>query len=162
MKKINLFALLISSVLLFSCGGGDDAAPAGNSLSATITGDIAASFNASGEIQGQKLVQATLANNGSVLSVVATEGTGNSMTLAITDYDGAGTYSLAITSSNTASFVSIDTETFASTGVTATSGSIEVTVSGDVINGTFSFDGEGADDIQATVEGSFSVTAEEQ
>lgn len=165
MKTIKLFAYLISASLIFSCGGdSDDAAPAGNSLSATVTGDISASFSASGEVQGQKLVQAflTSSSNGDVLAIVASEGTGNSMAISIVDFDGAGTYSLEVTSSNTATFTSINTTTFETTGVTATSGSIEVTVSGDVINGSFSFDGQGTNDIQASVTGQFSVTAEEQ
>ncbi|MEQ6166528.1 DUF6252 family protein [Ekhidna sp. MALMAid0563] len=165
MKTSNLFSILISIFLLSSCGGGDDdSGPAGNSLTATVTGDITASFNASGEVQGQKLVQATLSSTGSgdVLSIVASEGTGNSMSIAITDYDGGGTYSLAITSSNTATFTSVDTQSFETTGVTAISGSIEITVNGDVINGAFNFDGEGNDDIQAEVSGEFSVTPEAQ
>lgn len=164
MKTIKLFACLIFASLLFSCGGdSDDATPAGNSLSATVTGDISANFSASGEVQGQKLVQATLtsSSNGDVLAIVASEGTGNSMAISIVNFDGAGTYSLEITSSNTATFTSVNTTTFETTGVTAVSGSIEVTVSGDVINGTFSFDGEGSDDIQAEVSGQFSVTPEE-
>ena len=161
MKTIKLFAYLIISSLLIACGGDsdDDATPAGNSLSATVTGDISASMNASGEVQGQKLVQANLTNS-NVLSIVASEGTGNSMSIAITDYDGAGSYSLAVTSSNTATFTAVNTTTFETTGVTAVSGSIEVTVSGDVINGTFTFDGEGNNDIQASVTGEFSVTTE--
>ena len=148
--------------MLFSCGGDSDAAPAGNSLSATVTGDISASFTASGEIQGQKLVQATLTSTGSgdVLAIVATEATGNAMALSITEFNGAGSYSLALTSSNTATFTSVNTTTFQTTGVTAVSGTIEVTVSGDVINGTFNFDGEGSNDIQASATGEFSVTPE--
>jgi hypothetical protein len=165
MKKANLFALVISSFLIFSCGGdGDDAGPGGsggNSLSATVTGDITANFNASGEVQGQKLVQATIASSG-VLSIVANDGTGSSITFGITGYDGAGTYSLDPTSSNTAAFISVDTETFQTTGVTATSGSVEITLNGDVINGTFDYDGEGSNDITASVTGEFSVTADEQ
>jgi len=161
MKTFNLFTLIISTALLFSCGGdGDDGdgggTPSGNSLSATVTGDIAASFSASGEVQGQQLVQANLAN-GNVLSIVASEGTGNSMAISITDYDGAGTYSLDLLSANTATFTSVDTQTFATTGVTAVSGTIEVTVDGDRVNGTFDFDGEGNDDITAEVTGEFSV-----
>ncbi|WP_436517180.1 DUF6252 family protein [Ekhidna sp. To15] len=164
MKTIKLFAYLISASLLFSCGGdSDDATPAGNSLSATVTGDISANFSASGEVQGQKLVQANLtsSSNGDVLAIVASEGTGNAMAISIVNFDGAGTYSLEITSSNTATFTSVNTTTFETSGVTAVSGSIEVTVSGDVINGTFSFDGEGSDDLQAEVSGQFSVTPEE-
>lgn len=163
MKTIKLFVYLISASILFSCGGdSDDAAPAGNSLSATVTGDISASFTASGEVQGQKLVQATLtsASNGDVLAIVATEGAGNAMTISITEFTGAGSYSLALTSSNTATFTSVNTTTFETTGVTAISGTIEVTVSGDVINGTFNFDGEGTNNIQASVTGDFSVTTE--
>lgn len=167
MKKANLFALLISSFLIFSCGGdGDDAGPSGggNSLSATVTGDISANFSASGEIQGQQLVRATLSSTsaGDIISIVGTDISGNSMNLAITEYTGVGTYSLDITSANTASFTQIDTETFESTGVTAISGSIEVTSEGDVVKGTFEFDGEGSNDVTASVTGKFSVTAEEQ
>lgn len=164
MKTIKLFAYLITASILFSCGGdSDNALPAGNSLSATVTGDITANFSASGEIQGQKLVQANLtdASSGDVLAIVASEGTGNAMAISISDFDGAGTYNLSITSSNSATFTSINTTTFESTGVTAISGTVEVTVSGDVINGTFSFDGEGSNDIQAEVSGQFSVTPEE-
>ncbi len=164
MNIIKLSAYFILSILLFSCGGdSDDAVPAGNSLTATVTGDITANFNASGEVQGQKLVQANLtsSSNGNVLAIVASEGTGNSMAISIVSFDGAGTYSLEIASSNTATFTSVNTSTFETTGITAISGSIEVTVSGDVINGTFSFDGEGSDDIQAEVTGQFSVTPEE-
>ncbi|MEP1032802.1 hypothetical protein [Ekhidna sp.] len=165
MKTIKLFAYLILASFLFACGGdSDDAAPVGNSLSATVTGDISASFNASGEVQGQKLVQANLtsSSNGNVLSIVASEGTGNSMAISIINFDGAGSYSLAITSNNTATFTSVNTSTFETTGVTATSGNIEVTVSGNVISATFSFSGEGNNDVQAEVTGQFSVTAEEQ
>ena len=161
MKKFNLFTLIISAALLFSCGGDSDdgdggGTPSGNSLSATVTGDIAASFSASGEVQGQQLVQANL-TNGNVLSIVASEGTGYSMAISITDYDGAGSYSLDLMSANTATFTSVDIETFATTGVTAISGSIEITVDGDRINGTFDFDGEGNDNITASVTGDFSV-----
>jgi len=166
MKTINLFALIIASSLWIACGSdgdgdGDGGSPSGNSLSATVTGDITASFSASGEVQGQQLVQANL-TNGNVLSIVASEGTGNAMSMSITDYDGAGSYSLEITSANTMTFTSVDTETFATTGVTAVSGSINITVSGDVINGTFDFDGEGNNDIAASVTGEFSVTPNAQ
>ena len=166
MKTINLFALIIASSLWVACGSdgdgdGDGGSPSGNSMSATVTGDITASFSASGEVQGQQLVQANL-TNGNVLSIVASEGTGNSISMSITDYDGAGSYSLEITSANTMTFTSVDTETFATTGVTAVSGSINITVSGDVINGTFDFDGEGSNDITASVTGEFSVTPNAQ
>ena len=79
------------------------------------------------------------------------------MAISITDYDGAGSYSLDLMSANTATFTSVDIETFATTGVTAISGSIEITVDGDRINGTFDFDGEGNDNITASVTGDFSV-----
>lgn len=162
MKTLKQFVFLLIALILISCGSdSDDATPAGNSLSATVTGDITANFSASGEVQGQKLVQATLANS-NVLAIVASEGTGNAMSISITDYSGAGTYSLNIGSSNTATFTSVNTTTFETTGVTAISGSIEVTVSGDVVNGTFSFDGEGSNDVQAEVTGQFSVTPDEQ
>ena len=164
MKTLNLFALLVSTLLLFSCGGGDDdSGPAGNSISATVTGDISANFSASGEVQGQKLVQATLASNGA-LAIVGTDIDGSSMSIGIPEYDGAGSYSLAITSVNSATFTSVEVngQNFSTTGVTAISGSIEITVNGDVINGAFNFDGEGNDDIQADVSGEFSVIAEAQ
>lgn len=163
MKTHKLFALLIAASLLFSCGGDSDgdASPTGNSLSATVTGDITANFSASGEIQGQQLVQSNLTGSG-VLSIVASEGTGNAMSMAITSYDGAGSYSLNIGAANTATFTSVNTSTFETTGVTAVSGSIEITVSGDVINGTFNFDGEGNNDVQASVTGEFSVIPEVQ
>ncbi|WP_420575625.1 DUF6252 family protein [Ekhidna sp.] len=164
MKTSNLFALLISVFILASCGGDDDSGPAGNSISATVTGDISASFSASGEVQGQKLVVATLSNtsNGTVLSIVGTDVNGSSMNIAIPDFTGKGTYSLAITTANTATFTQIDTETFQPTGVTATSGSIEISESGTTINGTFDFTGEGNNDITADVTGKFSVIADEQ
>ncbi|WP_462248275.1 DUF6252 domain-containing protein [Ekhidna sp.] len=161
MKTIKLFAYLFIATVLISCGGDSDgdAGPTGNSLSATVTGDITANFSASGEIQGQQLVQVTLTDSG-VLAIVASEGTGNAMSISIASYDGAGSYSLNIGNSNTATFTSVNTSTFETTGVTAVSGSIEITVSGDTINGTFSFDGEGNNDVQASVSGEFSVTPE--
>lgn len=163
MKTSNLFAILISVFLLASCGGDDDSGPVGNSISATVTGDISASFSASGEVQGQKLVQATLASSGA-LAIVGTDINGSSMSIGIPEYDGAGSYSLAITSANSATFTSVevDGQNFSSTGVTAISGNIEITVDGDVINGTFEFDGEGNNDITADVTGKFSVIADEQ
>lgn len=166
MKTINLFALLISSALLFSCGGEDDATPAGNSISANVTGDVTANFSASGEMQGQKLVRAPLTNtsSGDVLAVIGTDINGSSMNLTINQYEGAGTYDLNITSVNNATYTSveIDGQTITTTAITAISGSVEITVNGDVINGTFEFDAEGPDEIQADVTGQFSVTAEEQ
>lgn len=166
MKKINLFALLISSLLLFSCGGDDgdgggSATPAGNSLSANISGAVSAKFSASGEVQGQPLVVVTLASSGA-LSIVGNDGSGSSMTLGITEYDGAGTYSLDIQSINTASFVSVtlDGQTPDTKGFTATSGSVEITLDGDTINGTFSFNGEGNDGTIEVTKGTFSVTPE--
>lgn len=163
MKKYNLFAFLIASIfLLASCGGDDDdsATPAGNSLSANVTGAISANFTVSGEVQGQKLVQANLTSSG-VLSIVASGTEGHSMSIAITSYDGAGTYDLGLTSGNTMVYTNVDLTTFATTGFANTAGSIEITTSGDVISGTFSMDGEGNDGTIAA-SGNFSVTPENQ
>lgn len=162
MKKSTLFAFLLASMVIISSCGGDDSdevSPtiSGNSLSANVSGAVSANFSASGQVQGQNLVQAVTANG--ALAIVATSTTGQAMTITIAEYTGAGTYPIDVAGgvANIASFTYVNTTTFETKGFAALTGEITVTEADNGIRGSFSYEAESGSEGGATNE-SISVT----
>lgn len=161
--------MTMSLVSLTSCksdddGGGPGSAPAGI-LVATVDGASYQSLEISS--------QATIANNGQNLTIIATNSDGNAFAIVIVGYSGPGTYPLGGGANifNTASYTETDvdlanpqnstTEIWQAPYDDTEVGFIDISDDTDNVIGTFEFSGKnvnGDQSIKNITNGSFDLT----
>lgn len=157
MKKLNLSILLvmiISTLSFLSCSSDDNNEDDSNGdefLTASVDGSSFAAAQSPAVIVGAQSVNGVLAVQGGTND-------GTTISMAISNYTGVGTYTTgdSITSSNFIQYLTISgttPSTWASSLATSvigtlTAGSIEITSDdGTTVEGTFSFEGYNASDM---------------
>lgn len=156
-KKYAVFLIAISLVTFSSCSKNDDEDSATNGdefLTAKIDG---ANYAAA---QNPAVIVGAQSTNG-VLAVQGGDNNGNTITIALPNYTGVGTYKTGdnITNQNVIMYLEISgtrPTSWASNFATLTPGTIEITTDdGTTVEGTFSFDGSDASTTKKITEGKF-------
>ncbi len=171
LKQIMLFVMVGSLLTFNSCSSSDDGGDGGNAPGGTLVAKVNGTTYQSLEISSQ----ATVANNGNNLIIIATNSDGNAFMMSVFGYEGAGkTYEFDGSSLgvfNTASYSETEvnlsnpaastTEIWQAPFADAVAGSVSISEETDTnIKGTFSFEcknvnGDGS--VKTISEGSFNL-----